>query len=111
MEILASVSTEAAMGSELTPSDPSRHAGVNEGASAADRREFLRGSLRLLSAGVLLGGTGFAVGRAGLTRCDRPNPCGECPAFGGCERPRAEAFRAEQTDFLPRSLESKGGPR
>lgn len=99
------------MGSTFAPSDPPRRAGGTAGASAADRREFLRGTLRLVSAGVLLGGTGFAVGRAGLTRCDRPNPCGECPAFGGCERPRAEAFRAEQTEFLPRSSDSKGGSR
>ncbi len=102
---------EAAMGSELTPSDPTRRPAVTDGVLAPDRREFLRGSLRLVSAGVLLGGTGFAVGRAGFTRCDRPNPCGECPAFGGCERPRAEAFRTEQAEFLPDSLERKGGSR
>lgn len=64
----------------------------------ADRREFLRATARWVSAGTLLGATALAVGRAGLRRCDRPNPCGECPVFGGCERPRAEAYRAEHAE-------------
>ncbi len=53
------------------------------------RRDFLRGCLR--GGGLLaLGTVATALGwRSMHGRCQRANPCGDCPEFTGCELPKA----------------------
>ena len=53
------------------------------------RREVLRASLRF--GGLLvLGGIATALGwRSARKPCVRPNPCGACPLFTGCDLPKA----------------------
>lgn len=53
------------------------------------RREVLRASLRF--GGLLvLGGIATALGwRSSRKPCVRPNPCGACPLFTGCDLPKA----------------------
>ncbi|MCC6235396.1 MAG: hypothetical protein IT580_22345 [Verrucomicrobiales bacterium] len=64
--------------------------GVHEGASATTLRDFAR----WLAAGVVVVGTGMAA-RVGSGRlCFKASGCPDCPAFGGCERPKANAWRS-----------------
>lgn len=57
------------------------------------RREFVRGTLRWLSAGTVVGVTGLAAWRNARGGCWRPAVCAECPVFSGCDLSRAEEFR------------------
>lgn len=82
---------------------------------AATRREFIRGTLRWVSAGAVAGVTGVALVRNAGADCRRPSVCGACPVYSGCDLPKAESFRREgagdpgrenRTDFPP-----EGTPR
>jgi hypothetical protein len=62
------------------------------------RREVLRASLRFGGL-MIVGGIATALGwRSARKPCVRPNPCGACPLFSGCDLPKAvEAKESKPT--------------
>ncbi len=56
----------------------------------------MRGSLRWLAAGVVVGVVATGATRNARANCRRPTICGECPVFSGCELPKAAGFRREE---------------
>lgn len=61
-----------------------------------DRRRFFAHALRGAAAVSLVGVVGFAsVGKGGRS-CLKAPVCGHCPAFDGCDLPRAEAWRDQE---------------
>ena len=62
----------------------------------ASRREFVRGTLRWMSAGLVVGATAVGSLRRAGADCRRPTSiCGECPVYSGCDLPKAASYREQ----------------
>lgn len=66
---------------------------MEDGTGVGPVHPSLRDFARWMAAGAVVIGTGVAA-RVGSGRlCFKPEGCPDCPAFSGCGRPKAAAWR------------------